>query len=366
MAYGVTVSAIDNIPGKDRIGLFHFKENDYTVIGMKDIKVGEAVVYFEVDAILPVEKRFEFLAKRCYNERCQGYLIKKMKMGGVYSFGLVMSAKDLGMDSIEAGKDYSEILNVRKDEDRLDASPDTFNISYPKKWKWLKRYAWGRWLLKKLFAEHKKQFPTELLSKSDEDNLMNDPTYLDRIKEGKYFTSIKLEGKSMTIVPMRTLFGGVKLVVYGRNIEGDKDMYAYAKTLLPAIKKLPHDWILQGEFCDPKVQKGIYQNGTHFYIYNVVKNRVPLSPEEYRPVLKKVGLETVPYIDLDLNKFVDTQELYSFVDKFKFLPGMDYISVYHDDVPEGAKFHEGIVVRNSNYSVHFKVKNREYSLKQDE
>ena len=32
MAYGVTISKIDDIKGKDKIGLAHFKENAYTVI----------------------------------------------------------------------------------------------------------------------------------------------------------------------------------------------------------------------------------------------------------------------------------------------------------------------------------------------
>ena len=67
LAYAVTISKIDNIEGKDRIGLGHFKENAYTVIVPKTYKVGDVVCYFEVDSILPIEPRFEFLRKRCYN-----------------------------------------------------------------------------------------------------------------------------------------------------------------------------------------------------------------------------------------------------------------------------------------------------------
>ena len=32
MAYAVTISKIDDIKGKDKIGLLHFKENAYTVM----------------------------------------------------------------------------------------------------------------------------------------------------------------------------------------------------------------------------------------------------------------------------------------------------------------------------------------------
>ena len=177
MAYGVTISKVDDIEGKDKIGLLHFKENAYTVIGSKKLKPGDVVCYFEVDSILPETPVFEFLRKRCYNDRCKGFLIRKMKMGSVYSFGLVMTSEELKIE-IKAGKVYDEVFNVRKDEDRYDASPKQFN---------------GIGLVRV------RSFPVDLIPKSDEDNLMNDPSMLDKIKDKKYYTSIKLEGKSMTV-----------------------------------------------------------------------------------------------------------------------------------------------------------------------
>ena len=43
MAYGVTISKVDDFEGKDKIGLLHFKENAYTVIGSKELKPGDVV-----------------------------------------------------------------------------------------------------------------------------------------------------------------------------------------------------------------------------------------------------------------------------------------------------------------------------------
>ena len=80
MAYAVTISKVDDIKGKDKIGLLHFKENAYTVIGSKRLKPGDVVCYFEVDSILPETPVFEFLRKRCYNDRCKGFLIRKIKI----------------------------------------------------------------------------------------------------------------------------------------------------------------------------------------------------------------------------------------------------------------------------------------------
>ena len=161
MAYAVTISKVDDIEGKDKIGLLHFKENAYTVIGSKKLKPGDVVCYFEVDSILPETPVFEFLRKRCYNDRCKGFLIRKIKMGNVYSFGLVMTSEELKTE-IKAGKVYDDVFNVRKDEDRYDASPKQFN---------------GKELVRV------RSFPVDLIPKSDEDNLMNDPSMLDKIKD---------------------------------------------------------------------------------------------------------------------------------------------------------------------------------------
>lgn len=388
MAYAVTISKVDDIKGKDKIGLLHFKENAYTVIGSKKLKPGDVVCYFEVDSILPETPVFEFLRKRCYNDRCKGFLIRKIKMGDAYSFGLVMTSEELKTE-IKAGKVYDEIFNVRKDEDRYDASPKQFN---------------GTGLVRV------RSFPVDLIPKSDEDNLMNDPSMLDKIKDKKYYTSIKLEGKSMTVflekrslkdviedikynlekikkefefifkkiihrnkkVPLKDqitkhllnikslknpFYLGKGLAVFGRNVEGDREMYAFCQRLLPFFKKHP-DLILQGEYTSPKVQKGIYKDGENFNVYRVRSRLRDLSPDEYCDMINNAGikgLRTVQYIDIDLHKY-DIDSLQKLVDKMKFKEGSHLLDL------KGNKNHEGIVIRTDDMKIHFKVKSREYEL----
>ena len=388
MTYGVTISKIEAIKGKDKICLAHFKENAYTVIVSKEIEVGTVVCYFEVDSILPQTEKFEFLRKRCYNKRVNGFLISKMKMSGVYSFGLVMTSEQLGIP-VKAGEVYDEILGIKKDEDRFDASPKQFNCK-----------------------ELVRAFPDDLIPKSDEDNLMNNPSLLDLIKDQKYYTSIKLEGKSMTVLlENRTLKNvvndiksnikqskkeiesifkklihrnnekhlkdqilkhllnirslknpfrfGKEIVVFGRNVEGDKEMYKFCERLMPFFKKNP-DLILQGEYTSPKVQKGIYKDGENFNVYRVRKTdgTTELSPDEFVNIVNDFGiksLRTVQYIDLDLSK-LNLENLYKFVDKMKFKEGSYLLD------PKGNKNHEGIVIRTADMQIHFKVKSREYEL----
>lgn len=390
MAYAVTISKVDDIKGKDKIGLLHFKENAYTVIGSKKLKVGDVVCYFEVDSILPETPVFEFLRKRCYNDRCKGFLIRKMKMGDAYSFGLVMTSEELKTE-IKAGKVYDEVFNIRKDEDRYDASPKQFN---------------GSELVRV------RSFPVDLIPKSDEDNLMNNPSMLDTIKDKKYYTSIKLEGKSMTVyldtkgrgikdiladvkfylssvkkeicnfvkslvhrkkdMSLKDLFLkkinniknlknpfylGKGLAVFGRNVEGDKEMYAFCQRLLPFFKRHP-DLILQGEYTSPKVQKGIYKDGENFNVYRVRNGLRDLNPDEFCDMINNAGIKgfrTVQYIDIDLQKY-DVDCLQKLVDNMKFKEGSCLLD------PKGNKNHEGIVIRTDDMKIHFKVKSRDYEL----
>ena len=388
MAYGVTISKVDDIEGKDKIGLLHFKENAYTVIGSKKLKPGDVVCYFEVDSILPETQVFEFLRKRCYNERCKGFLIRKIKMSNVYSFGLVMTSEELKTE-IKAGEVYDDVFNVRKDEDRYDASPKQFN---------------GKELVRV------RSFPVDLIPKSDEDNLMNDPSMLDKIKDKKYYTSVKLEGKSMTVflenrslkdviedikynfkeikkefefifkkiihrnkkVPLKDqitkhllnikslknpFYFGKELAVFGRNVEGDKEMYTFCERLKPFFKDHPN-LILQGEYTSPKIQKGIYKDGENFNVYRVRNGLRDLNPDEYCEMINGAGIKgfrTVQYLDIDLNRY-DLESLQKFVDNLKFTEGSHFV-VYNGD-----KNHEGIVIRTGDMKIHFKVKSREYEL----
>lgn len=388
MAYGVTISKVDDIEGKDKIGLLHFKENAYTVIGSKKLKPGDVVCYFEVDSILPETPVFEFLRKRCYNERCKGFLIRKIKMGKVYSFGLVMTSEELQTE-IKAGEVYDDVFNVRKDEDRYDASPKQFK---------------GKELVRV------RSFPVDLIPKSDEDNLMNDPSMLDKIKDKKYYTSVKLEGKSMTVflenrslkdviedikynfkeikkefefifkkiihrnkkVPLKDqiakhllnikslknpFYFGKELAVFGRNVEGDKDMYTFCERLKPFFKDHPN-LILQGEYTSPKIQKGIYKDGENFNVYRVRNGLRDLNPDEYCEMINGAGIKgfrTVQYLDIDLNRY-DLESLQKFVDNLKFTEGSHFV------VYDGDKNHEGIVIRTDDMKIHFKVKSREYEL----
>ena len=76
-----TVSVIQDIrsiEGKDRIVLATV-ENYHSIIQKDQFMVGDRVIYIYYDAILPEKPEFEFLRKRCWSEKYNGFRIRPMK-----------------------------------------------------------------------------------------------------------------------------------------------------------------------------------------------------------------------------------------------------------------------------------------------
>ena len=85
------IEIINPIVGKDRIGLATMKGLGWHVIVNKeDIHVGDKVVYFEIDSILPKIPYFSFLEK-------QKYRIKTLKLAGCVSQGLCIPLRDVNI-----------------------------------------------------------------------------------------------------------------------------------------------------------------------------------------------------------------------------------------------------------------------------
>ena len=227
MAYVVTVKDVKPIEGKDRIEYVSFKENDYSVIAQKGLKTNDKVVYIEVDSILPVDKKFEFLRSRCFKESLNGFLIKAMKMNGLYSFGIVFKPSDLGLDASElkSKQDLTDTLGVRKYEPIEDRSPVENKLPPLKKRikSLLMRYSLTRPIGRKLFVKslEKEDFPTWLIPKSDEDNLANNPEWFEKYKNTDNYITVKMEGKSVTCYFEDKKFLWFKksiFKVFGRNV----------------------------------------------------------------------------------------------------------------------------------------------------
>ena len=87
------------------------------VVAKKDnLKVGDLVVYCEVDSILPDKPEFEFLRERKFR-------IRTIKLKGQVSQGIVFPLSILPGNSIfpyKEGDDVTEVLGVRKHDPQAE------------------------------------------------------------------------------------------------------------------------------------------------------------------------------------------------------------------------------------------------------
>lgn len=366
MASVVTVKSKSPIKDKDRIEYVSFNENAYSVICGKGLKIGQKVIYFEVDSILPEREEFEFLRKRCYNEKVKGFRIKAMKMSGLYSFGLVLPFEEfkLNPDEYKSGDDLTELLNVKKFEDFYDRTPREHEK--PSRIKCI-LFKYARPVAKIIYGKTEPEpFPVHLIPKSDEENLFNHPEWFDAFHEQESYITAKMEGKSVTTYFEPHLFR-CKYKVFGRNVEliDEDEIIWFKNNIAPKIRGT--NVLLQGEFCSPKIQNGIYKNGTHYYVYNAkdFKTGLYLTKAELFDFCTEHDLETVPEILVYLKDFKSADDLYKFTDHLYFTEGTANVLV-EAQKSKNSKNHEGIVVRSIDLNKNpwsFKVKSREYQCK---
>lgn len=86
------ISEIREIPGADAIELAIV--DGWQVVVAKNVnhKVGNYVVYCEIDSFLPIKPEFEFLRKSSYKKMGdqEGFRLRTSKLRGVISNGLIL------------------------------------------------------------------------------------------------------------------------------------------------------------------------------------------------------------------------------------------------------------------------------------
>ena len=318
------IEKIDPIEGKDRIGLATMVGLGWHVIVNKeDIKVGDKVVYFEIDSILDSNNlAFEFMAKRKFR-------VKTLKMAGVVSQGLCIPASVFGEENSIVGKDLTDKLKVQKydPEAVLERSAGKFNDKekHSKLVKFLLRFKWFRILyyLGKLGVP---TFPSEV-SKTDECRVQNKPCVLKMYNGRTINVSEKVDGCSSTFLlkPSKSWFGKkYDYIVCSRNLQVNEtgntvyaevsrnyDMEGKLTKLLDLAKDTFEDAkfvAIQGEILAPNVQGNKYhKNRPELYVFNIIVGtskgeRLKLGNKYVTWFCDQIGLTTVPMLpDFTIN-----------------------------------------------------------------
>ena len=268
------IEALKPIEGADRIELAQVL-GWQVVVKKGEFQVGDPCLWFEIDSFLPLDPRFEFLAKtrRTWNGH-EGYRLKTVKLRGQISQGLALPQGEFAQEikvSQETGKPLQDCLGVLKWEPEEDNSTGA-------------REQRGR----------VSTFPS-FIPKTDQTRAQAIWNKIDR--EAEYEATVKLDGSSITVYKHQGEIG-----VCSRNQKLDASdpenadnqfiRAARESGLVAALEAYPEDDLApQGELVGPGIQKNRgnhEQVQIHIYdIYSIKQGRY-LTPGERMEVWHKL------------------------------------------------------------------------------
>lgn len=327
------IKNIEEIPHADKIELA--KVDGWKVVVAKDVghKVGDLVIYCEIDSFLPIKEEFEFLRKSSYkkmSDGTEGFRLKTIKLRGQISQGLILPLKELQLPNkelLEVGMDVSKELGIVKYEPPIPAE---------------------------LAGKVKGLFPS-FIPKTDEERIQNFTNEYDgwRLQsKHQFYETEKLDGSSSTFYINNGEFG-----VCSRNLElletEGNTFWKVARELdlENKMKSLGRNIALQGELIGEGIQGNPYKikgQTVKFYTgFEIDKfERLPLS--EFISLISSLDLQSVPILNdrFLLPETIDEMLLHA-----------EAKSVLNPDTER-----EGVVVRSIDGTISFKAISNKFLL----
>ena len=331
------ISELRPIEGADKIELAIV--DGWQVVVAKDVehKVGNKVVYCEIDSFLPIREEFEFLRKSSYKKMGdqEGFRLKTIKLRGQVSQGLILPisvvpiAQFATAHDLPEGMDVTEMLGIVKYEPPIPAE---------------------------LAGKVKGGFPS-FLSKTDEErvqNLVKEYGEWKFTSKHQFYVTEKLDGSSATYYVNDGVFG-----VCSRNLElletEGNTFWKVARELdlENKMRSLNMNVCFQGELIGEGIQGNPYKiKGQTVKFFNVfdIDQHQRVSLGTFLKIMDDLDLDFVPFIDVKL-LLPNTVE-----DMLKFAEGK---SKLNNDVER-----EGVVVRSMDTSISFKAISNKFLLEE--
>ena len=355
------------IPNADRIEVAVIDGWECIVNKADGFKVGDLVVYIEIDSVLPDRPEFEFMRK--YKFR-----VKTIKLRGQVSQGLVLPLDILPTNVtliIEEGRDVTDLLGIKKYDPEAVREKQWWKklgqqnkIEYPWWLKPFKRFKFIRnWWTRRNATII--DFP-DFIKKTDEERIQNMPILFDTLKKHGTVLTVteKLDGTSATYFLYKNKFG-----VCSRNKqllkEDDSPYWQVARNyhieeFLRGLRysfgnNKPNILVIQGEIIGSGIQGNKYhRSDLALYAFNFIINGMRVNYKDMCEYLECSAISPVPdlgYLVVQPNwEIKDIVESSKGVSKFR-----------NEKEPR-----EGIVCRNELEHVSFKVINPDFLLKEED
>lgn len=371
LAHIELIESLSPIEGADKIEVAQVL-GWQCVVKKGEFKIGDKVVYVEVDSVMPEKPEFEFLRDRKFR-------VKTIKLKGQISQGLVIPIDNCLTQPIklDIGTDVTELLGVTKYLSQSEREEvKKVEVNQARLTKFMKRYSWYRKLF--LSRQQKEGFPY-WVSKTDEERLQNIPQVLEQFKDKEVYVTEKVDYQSVTftgkMVPNATPIVGkflpkkFQFVVCSRNLTTNNKNSLYWKIAqkynIEQILRENPTLTIQGEQGDTKVQGNKYGiTEPTMWTFNIIdhEKNYHYNYEEMYLFCDKYKLNVVPVLfsqPLRMKKFnIKLSELGSTAQELVELSkGKSVLA----DIPR-----EGIVIRcieNGQKLLSFKVINPDFLLK---
>ena len=332
------ITNITPIEGADKIELVTV--GGWKVVAAKDVnhKIGDLVVYCEIDSFLPIKEEFEFLRKSSYkklSDGTEGFRLKTIKLRGQVSQGLILPIKELSIfqfassSNLSEGDDVTNILGITKYEPPIPAE---------------------------LAGKVKGGFP-HFIPKTDEERVQNLSKEYDEWKlqsKHKFYVTEKLDGSSATYYIKDGVFG-----VCSRNLElletEGNTFWKVARDLdlENKMKSLNMNISLQGELIGEGIQGNPYKikgQTVRFFTGFDIDKFERISFTQLVVMLMELNLQYVPVLN----------------DEFGFvlpdtIEGMLEYAENKSQLNENTE-REGVVVRSMDGTISFKAISNKFLL----
>ncbi|MGL4422895.1 MAG: RNA ligase (ATP), partial [Gemmataceae bacterium] len=270
-------NTIEPIPQADAIE--RIRVLGWWVVAKKgDYRVGDRIIYCEIDSLLPERPEFEFLRPSSFQPNLGGFRIKTVKLRGQISQGICFPLSLLPTGTpTEVGTDVTEHLGIRKWEPPISAS---------------------------LSGRVKGPFPG-FLSKTDETRVQVLEDVLARHRRKTFALTEKLDGTSFTAFLREDDFGLCSRNLWLDESDTSNVLVRFANEmdlsgkLRSARAVLGHDLAIQGELIGPGIQKNKYRRPVvELYIFNVLNLATGklLDFDAAPKVLNLMQLNSVPQL----------------------------------------------------------------------